>query len=167
MRLEIPDFLGYLATKDGRVWSNPKEKGHHKGKFLKSKQNCRGYLYVILYKGGKKYTRTVHRLILEAFIGPRPEGMECCHGNGIRTDNRLENLRWDTRGENHKDAFKHGTMNHQGENSPVAKLNNMKVRVIRRMLGHGYFLQREIAEIFGVTPTTVSDIKNKKSWDYI
>ena len=55
--------------------------------------------------GGTKY---IHRLVLEAFVGPCPEGMETCHNNGVRTDNRLENLRWDTSSANNDDIVKHG-----------------------------------------------------------
>jgi hypothetical protein len=55
-----------------------------------------GYKYVTLYYKGRGKTRRVHTLVAEAFIGPRPDGMEVCHGNGTPTDNRAENLRWDT-----------------------------------------------------------------------
>lgn len=51
----------------------------------------------------------VHRLVLLAFVGPCPEGMEACHINGDPADNRVENLRWDTRSENQRDRVRHGT----------------------------------------------------------
>lgn len=51
----------------------------------------------------------VHVLVLEAFVGPRPEGLVACHGNGIADDNRVENLRWDTYSENNNDLVRHGT----------------------------------------------------------
>lgn len=57
--------------------------------------------------GGRR--ALVHVLVLEAFIGPRPEGMIACHNNGVANDNRAENLRWDTYGENNKDLVRHGT----------------------------------------------------------
>lgn len=53
--------------------------------------------------------RLVHHLVLEAFVGPRPDGMECCHNNGDPSDNRLENLRWDTSSSNKRDQLAHGT----------------------------------------------------------
>ena len=58
--------------------------------------------------GEKRRTFDVHRLVLEAFVGPRPEGMEACHWNDIKTDNRASNLRWDTRSENTKDRIRNG-----------------------------------------------------------
>lgn len=68
-----------------------------------------GYRTVRLYRNGVGRTRTVHRLVLEAFVGPAPEGMECCHGPGGPADNRLTNLRWDTQAANSADQFEHGT----------------------------------------------------------
>lgn len=58
---------------------------------------------------GRRNTRTVHTLVLEAFVGPCPEGLEACHNNGDHADNTLGNLRWDTRSENAKDKTRHGT----------------------------------------------------------
>jgi hypothetical protein len=55
----------------------------------------------MLYAGsGKGKDFYVHILVLEAFVSPRPPGMETCHRNGDRKDNRLSNLRWCTHKEN-------------------------------------------------------------------
>jgi hypothetical protein len=51
--------------------------------------------------------RRVHHLVLETFIGPRPPGLQCCHWDGVKTNNRLMNLRWDTPGANGQDAMRH------------------------------------------------------------
>lgn len=50
----------------------------------------------------------VHRLVLEAFVGPCPDGMEACHHDDDPTNNHLSNLRWDTRGANLKDRYRNG-----------------------------------------------------------
>lgn len=97
--------MGQLRSLDrvlssGRRW---------KGRILKQSLTWNGYFYLNLSKDGIYYRRYLHRLVLEAFVGPSPEGMEACHENGVRGDNRPENLRWDTRTENVKDAIKHGT----------------------------------------------------------
>jgi hypothetical protein len=67
-----------------------------------------GYPTVAL---GRGRTRTVHSLVAEAFIGPRPHGMEVRHINGVRTDPRRVNLCYGTRSENILDAVAHGTWN--------------------------------------------------------
>lgn len=67
-----------------------------------------GHILVALSLNGKVHHRYVHRLVLEAFVGPAPQGHECCHYNGNGSDNRLENLRWDTRSANHLDKVRHG-----------------------------------------------------------
>jgi hypothetical protein len=68
-----------------------------------------GYLMVNL---GHSDKRTIHRLVLEAFVGPCPIGQEALHANDIATDNRRENLRWGTRSENKIDAVRNGRHNH-------------------------------------------------------
>lgn len=57
-----------------------------------------GYVRIRLYRDGVGYAVKVHRLVLEAFVGPCPSEMEGCHNNGKPDDNRVTNLRWDTRG---------------------------------------------------------------------
>lgn len=68
----------------------------------------RGYHKVYLMKDGERLTRRIHTLVLEAFIGPKPEGMVCCHNNDIPDDNRVENLRWDTQLGNIRDIVRRG-----------------------------------------------------------
>lgn len=85
---------------DGRRWTS---------KLLKLGQYPSGHLYVGLFRDGKQKIFQVHRLVLEAFVGPCPEGMECCHGEGGPGDNRRENLRWDTHSSNMRDRRRDGT----------------------------------------------------------
>jgi hypothetical protein len=68
-----------------------------------------GYPTVTLSKNSIHEHRRIHRLMLLAFAGPCPDGMEGCHINDSRTDNRLENLRWGTRSDNMQDALRNGT----------------------------------------------------------
>lgn len=68
-----------------------------------------GYLHVSLRKDGKQKSLYTHRLVLQAFVGAPPEGFAGCHQNGIRTDNRKSNLRWDTQAENNRDMVRHKT----------------------------------------------------------
>ncbi len=89
----VPNFSSYVADKIGNIYNR------NHGKILKPYMK-NGYLTVDLYKNKKMYHKKIHRLMLETFVGPCPRGMESCHNNGIKTDNRPENLRWDTHKNN-------------------------------------------------------------------
>lgn len=77
-----------------------------RGRVLKQQRDRYGYLRVAI--GGRM--RKVHTLVVEAFLGPRPPGMEVCHADGSRDNNHISNLRYDTRAGNAADALKHGTV---------------------------------------------------------
>jgi len=76
-----------------------------KGKILRPGVASNGYWTVAL---GRGKTRTVHSLVAEAFIGPRPNGCEVRHKNDIRTDSRLCNLEYGTRTDNIYDSIRNG-----------------------------------------------------------
>lgn len=119
----IPGFEGfYDVSSIGQVRSHPRHypverKGKtfiqfRKGQLMKLRETRHGYLEVRLRarsRGTANSANLVHKLVLEAFIGPRPAGMQCCHNNGKRTDNRVSNLRWDTPSANMQDCIRHGT----------------------------------------------------------
>lgn len=86
-------------------------RGHrYRGRPLAPAVGVNGYPAVSLRDHyGRKLTRTVHRMVVEAFCGPIPEGLEVRHRNGIRTDSRLRNLHLGTRSENMLDRRDHGT----------------------------------------------------------
>lgn len=109
---DIPSEPGYQVTSDGRVRSVTRvvrttnnQRRTYRGRELRPGRTASGHLTVACGRGN---SRSVHVLVLEAFVGPRPEGMEGLHGNGKSEDNRLKNLRWGTRSENLIDNVKHG-----------------------------------------------------------
>jgi len=160
---EIPNFPGYYATPSGDIWSGPKKtfSGYRKLKLLRVRHN---YLCVDLCRDNKKSRRWVHRLVLETFISPCPDGMECCHNNDVSDDNGLENLRWDTHSENGRDVYRNGRRSNVGEKNPSAKLNGLQVRIIRRLLELNTLTQTEIGNTFGVGNRNISCIKRGVSW---
>ena len=91
-----------VTYSDGRV-------RRHKGKILSAPLSRDGYPAVNLHTQGRLKKRTVHSLVAEAFVGPRPEGMEVCHNDGSKTNNHVDNLRYGTRSENMLDRVRHGT----------------------------------------------------------
>lgn len=118
---------------------------------------CGKYLGVAI--GGKNYH--VHRLVLEWFVGPCPEGMEACHNDGDSTNNRLDNLRWDTRKANIIDSVKHGT-HYTGKGTMLTREQVKKIRAKK-----GTATQAEIGAQFGVTQQTISKIMNGKLWAHV
>ena len=80
------------------------------GKELRIKRNSSGYPCVHLYRSGeaKGTYFAVHTLVLSAFVGLRPEGMECLHRDGDPENSYVGNLHWDTRKENAQDTLRHG-----------------------------------------------------------
>lgn len=64
---------------------------------------------VTLHLGGRQRTRLVHHLVLESFVGLRPDGTEACHWDGDSSNNDISNLRWATHAENEGDKKRHGT----------------------------------------------------------
>lgn len=94
------------ASKDGTRAAYSRS---FRGRILKPQLDSDGYLYIALWGGGKVHNAAkVHHVVLDAFVGTRPDDMEGCHGNGDRADNRLTNLRWDTRLSNHADRVAAG-----------------------------------------------------------
>lgn len=91
-------YTGYEVSNLGNVRSEKQ--------ILTPAAGSHGYLQVQLRR---RNVRTVHSLVLEAFVGPRPEGMEACHGDGNKLNVTLENLRWDLPKGNADDKRRHGT----------------------------------------------------------
>lgn len=96
----------YEVSDHGRVRS-----GKLKGRTLKLWANTGGHLRVPLYRDGQMSMRYIHRLVLEAFRGSCPPGHEACHYDDDPSNNRLENLRWDTRSSNELDKVRNGNHN--------------------------------------------------------
>ena len=164
---DIMGYPGYAVTIDGRVlsrfWSFRGPPRTTFRRWLKPYPHRNGYLLVDL---GKK-TAKVHRLVLEAFVGPCPAGMEACHGDGDKTNNHLSNLRWDTAKNNSQDKIRHGTnIGLRGEASTSAKLTEQQVTEIRRRCASGES-QKAIADDFGVTATAVGCIVRRQTWQEV
>lgn len=109
----VPGYDGVYEVSDmGGVRSLPKvdaQGGRRKLRVFKpSKMDAWGHLGVKLRRDGVVKSRYVHQLVLEAFVGPRPDGAVACHWNDVPDDNRLSNLRWDTPAGNRADIIRNG-----------------------------------------------------------
>lgn len=115
--LPVPGYEGSYEVSDlGRVRGLDREidNGHGgarrwSGRVLKPGMDKNGRLGVTFCVQSVKRRRLVHQVVLETFVGPRPDGLHGCHNNGVSSDNRVGNLRWDTPTENMLDKTRHGT----------------------------------------------------------
>ena len=131
-----------------------------------------GYYDVQISGWGKRRSLSVHRLVLEAFRGPRPKRIVANHKNGKKTDNRLENLEWVTPSENVRHAMRLGLAHprfppHQaayGSRHGNAKLNEEKVAQILKIEGRQY---ADIGAEFGVAASTICDIRRGRIWKHV
>lgn len=168
----ITGFPNYKITKDGRIWSIPRRGSSKNGKWMKVHKRYKksNHLTVRLCKNGKMYNKSVHRLVLEVYVSPCPDNMECRHLDGNPQNNNLDNLCWGTKAENSKDAVKHGTiplLKMIGEQHPFSKLKDEDVRMIVYMYRTGEFTQQEIADIYNIAISNVNTIIHKKAWKHI
>lgn len=125
-----------------------------------------GYKYVNLAKRG---STKIHLLVLEAFVGPRPDlgrPVEASHKNGNRADNRAENLEWVTAQRNNMLRWTQGTMPY-GEQSALAKLTEAQVLSARHRYAAGERSISKMAKDYGVALATLSKAVRGETWRHL
>lgn len=170
---DILDFPGYRISRCGCPQSCRMRGTRTRGgqliapwRDMKVRVNERwGHRFVDLRRDGRNHRCYIHRLILEAFVGPCPEGQECRHIDGDPANNNLDNLAWGTPAENQADRVRHGTSN-RGERHGLSKLTVDKVIEIRRRVAGG-MSRREAAATFGIHQTCVDALVNRKTWTHV
>jgi hypothetical protein len=157
----IPGYPGYLACRLGVIFSlnNRSRKLRGTPTPLSHEVSYNGYLRVVIYVNRKRIKKLVHHLILETYIGPRPEGMECCHGPGGQSDNSIGNLRWGTKQENTNDVIAAGSQ--RGENNASSRLSPIDIPIIRAMR------PVDAARKYGIRREYAWQIKNRLAWKHI
>lgn len=121
------------------------------------------YLHVSLSPPSKGKSFRVHRLVAEAFLGPRPPGKEVSHEDGDSTNNAAANLAWRTRSENHQLKRVHGTML-AGERHHQAKLTAEQVRGIRALGEKTSLPHRVIAGLYEISRQQIQRILSGENW---
>lgn len=151
-----------------KILKGKQTKEFKKGKILKlGKHITNGRFRVELYnKDNSSKKHSIHRLVLEAFIGPCPEGMECCHRDDNPSNNRLDNLYWGTRKDNMEDKIKNGRTKRVHIITKNHKLKSDEVWLIKKLI-HNKIEQNTIAKMFKVSPQTICDIKHGRRWSHI
>lgn len=161
----IDGFTAYAVGGDGSVWSKYLygsrlgSMGQWRPLSLYRRPVGGRYVVVCLRTNNGKgpvTCRYVHRLVLEAFVGPCPDGHQACHGDRDTSNNRLTNLRWGTYRENHEDKVKHGT-HLTGTDAPGSRLTLEDLCAVFFLAAAGV-RHLDIAEAVGSNQSTVSDV---------
>lgn len=157
-------YPGYRFGSDGSIWTQLVRRGSMayrpvgEWKQMKLPTNSSGYRVVSLQvAAGLQRSLAVHRLIAEAFHGPCPDGLECCHRDGVRANCAASNLRWGTRASNHADKHLHGTAS-IGERSVSSKLSNAQRDEIASRYAAGGITQTELAYEYHVSQATIYNV---------
>jgi hypothetical protein len=172
---DIPGYEGYYQASDmGRIKSVDREVSYlsgknkvprtdfHKSVIKSTRPRKDGYHQVNLSKDSKKVCPLVHHIIAETFLGQRPFNLDVCHNNGNRDDNRLKNIRYDTRKNNFADELIHGTRP-RGEKQGSSKLTEGQIYEILK----DNRTQKEIAKDYGIGQGHVSRIKRRVRWQHL
>lgn len=158
MRVRIlPDLPGLVIADVGHVQGPSR-------RWLKLfPKGDRAYLHFNLYRDRKWLQFPVHIVVCRAFHGERPDGMIVRHLDGDATNNHADNLKWGTQIENEADKVLHGTAP-QGERHPHAKLTEEQVLRIRDLTSATH---AELAAAFGVSPSTILNIRAGQTWRHL
>ena len=149
--------LGRVRSLDRITTASDGKDYRRKGMLLKlsdSKNN--GVTVNILGK-----TTPVHQLVCRAFIGDRPKGFDICHMNGNPKDNRLSNLRYDTRSQNQIDMYR------QGMKTGNAKLEIEDVLSIRRLYSQEKYSHRKLSKMFNISKTQIGNIIRRDHYSWL
>lgn len=156
----------YQVSNFGRVRRSSPGPRTYIGKILRPATSKKGYHNVHLHKNKKGKSFKVSRLVAQAFIPNPANKPQVNHKNGIKNDDRSCNLEWVTNKENCIHRGKVLGLN-KGELNPNAKLKEKEVVKIKKMLKAGKCLIKDIAKIYNVDETTISNINTGKLWAFL
>lgn len=162
---QIKGYEGaYEISSLGRVKSLKSDKPL----IMKPKVESNGYLRISLYNNKKGHSVSVHKLVAEAFLGRRPDGMQVNHIDGDKTNNKVDNLEYCTCSENIKHAYDAGLKEKCREHgSSMFKMNEGKLKAYRNRISKAVVSiceatgeEREHKSVNAAARETLSDIAN-------
>jgi hypothetical protein len=158
--------LGRVRSCD-RVVKHRKGDQMVKGRLLNPSLDRNGYFRITLYKDGSRSFFLVHRLVAIAFLAIDTLRNDVNHKNGVKDDNRVENLEWCTHLENMRHAIDTGLMpSFVGEKHPLSLLTESQVLEIRELRACGTKL-RVIAEMYGVSLSVIAGVVYRNNWAHL
>lgn len=175
----VVGFPGYLIGVDGSVWSqwwptrtNGSSNKHHidtsrpaRRRATPPDSTSKGYPWLSLQKDGKQYLRRVHVLMLETFVGPRPEGLMGLHRDDNPNNMSLTNLYWGTQAQNMRDSEVNGNRL-RGEKCASAKMTSVVALAIIRLEAEGKDFN-DISRVVGFHPSSVRHVLKGRTWSHV
>lgn len=159
----IPGWAGYRVSDLGRVKTVTRKLRDGRtagGIVLKLEIGTAGYPMANLHRNGRRRRQYVHRLVMRAFVGPCPPGMEVRHLNGDRLDCRLVNLEYGTHPENIRDQEAHGTSG-RGLTAELAR------EIRERYAADPQETYISMSAAYGVSTTTIRQVLRGITWDHV
>lgn len=167
---DVPGYTGYQVSDLGRLRSNRMTRGRE-WRLLSPSKNDKGYRETMLRVGGKSIHGQLHRLVAWAFHGPQPFGYHVNHKDGVKTNNRPDNLEYVTPWANHHHARLLGLIPKQegmrGELNHMAVLTVQVVVMIREAYAAGTVTQVQLAEALGLRQGHISNIIRGRTWKHV
>lgn len=167
---KIAGFDGdYLVSNTGLVRSVKQERRRKLKRYfiMRPAINSGGYWSCALCKNGISSTHSVHQLVGKAFISNPENKHDINHKDGVKTNNHVDNLEWNTRSENLSHAYDTALrIRPHGLSNGRCKLSEDQVRTIRVRAETGES-PAKIGKDFNVTHTTVRNIRKRKIWSHL
>lgn len=156
----IPGYEGYQISTDGRHILLTAS-----GRFIAQQKTRKGYMRVKIRNADGSKAFMVHRLVCLTYL-PNPDSYsQVNHKNGIKDDNRLENLEWCSGSMNQQHAYDMGLKVQQvGEDHGRAKLTWASVATIRELYKSGEHTFNSLAAQFGVCKSNIEYIVKNRTW---
>ena len=158
----------YSVSSLGRVKRTGAGPGTFSGRLISPCKDHRGYLRLNMGNGdGTRKSCPCHKLVAEAFICPRPNGLQVNHIDGDKENNMVDNLEYVTPSENVVHSYRIGLASNKGERHPRSTITDNCARKIIEMVDSGDYTAKEIASLNETTLSVVSHIKYGQSWGWL